>query len=139
MTLTPGFELIARREVLVSHGRPVCGPRWLRDLGDELRPVGVVLTHTHSGPDTICRIEHGGLSGAILVGDQRGIDGLSILRIIRSIDVDLPCWLVAERTTPRTLQTALSLGARSVITYPVEVRELTLALSKVLMDPNPEN
>ena len=93
------------------------------------------MCRAHSGPDTIRRVEEGGLTAAILVEDQRQIDGLSLLRIIRSFDLTLPCWLVTENATRRTLEVALALRAISVLTHPVDLTELTRELERLSSDP----
>lgn len=107
---------------------------WVCGVDDLLRPAGVVVCRAHTGPDTIRRIEQGGLGAAVVCADHARIDGLSLLRIIRSIDMDLPCWLVTKDTTRQTFETALSLRVTSVVTHPDRVSALTLALRKVLMD-----
>lgn len=139
MTNLPTMDSLAPRTVLLSHALPCEGPRWLRDVGDELRPSGFVFCRAHSGPDTIRRIEQGRLAAAILVEDRLQIDGLSLLRIIRSIDMKLPCWLVTEHATRRTLETALSLSVTGVMTQPIDVATLVQALRKLLSDPYREN
>ena len=130
MIMRPQFGDPAR-DVLLAHERvPQWG--WLGSLEDALRPAGYGVCRTHSGADTIERVERGGLAAAVLLGDGQRIEGLSLLRIIRSIDSALPCWLVMETPTRRTMQTAFSLRATSVMSYPVAREDLSLALMKVL-------
>ena len=73
------MDSLAPRTVLLSHALPSEGPRWLRDVGDELRPSGFVFCRAHSGPETIRRVEQGRLAAAILVEDRpyelRDVDG----------------------------------------------------------------
>ena len=126
-------------EVLFSHASLRGGPHWLGKVEAGLRPSGFVVCQTHSGPDTIRRVERGGLSGAVLIADGIQIDGLSILRVIRSIDAELPCWLVTREATRQLLEAALSLHVTSVMTQPVEVDRLTLALKRVLINPARRN
>jgi len=126
-------------EVLVSHGPPLCGPGWLGELSGFLAPAGVVFTRVHTGADAVLRVEQGGLAGAMVIADPVQIDGLSLLRLIRSVDGTLPCWLVIEHTTRRTLQVALSLGVVSVIAQPVRVDELTFAMKRVLIHAGEQN
>ena len=139
MTTLPTMDSLAPRTVLLSHALPSEGPRWLRDVGDELRPSGFVFCRAHSGPETIRRVEQGRLAAAILVEDRRQIDGLSLLRIIRSIDMELPCWLVTEYTTRQMLQAALSLSVTGVVTHPIDVAALAQALRRLLSDPHRTN
>ena len=125
--------------MLFSHGLFCAGSRWLGEVEEGLRPSGLVVCRAHSGPDTIRRVEQGGLGAAVLIADRTQIDGLSILRVIRSIDAELPCWLVTPEATRQLLEAALSLQVTSVLTQPVEVNRLTLALKKVLIDPARRN
>ena len=135
MTNLPNVNLDSPRRVLVSHGLRAEGRRWLREVDDLFRPSGFVVCRAHSGPETIRRVEEGGLAGAVLIEDRPLIDGLSLLRIIRSIDLRLPCWLVTEHATRRTLEAALSLRVVSVMTPPVDVGEFTRAMRTHLSDP----
>ena len=139
LTLTPQSRWPAGREMLLSYDAPAGGLGWLREMVSTLALSGVALTRPHTGPDTIRRVELGGLMVAVLVADTGAIDGLSILRIIRSIDGALPCWLVTQDTTRRALQEALSLRATRIITQPCEGVELARALQKEYMGPNPGN
>ena len=139
MTILPNLDPLTHRTVLLSHAPPSEGPRWLRDFDDELRPAGFVFCRAHSGPDTIRRVEQGRLAAAVLVEDRQQIDGLSLLRIIRSIDLKLPCWLVTEDATRQMLQAALSLSVAGVMTHPIDVAVLAQALRKLLSDPNRTN
>lgn len=72
------------------------------------------------------------MAAAVLVADERDIDGLSLLRIIRGIDEVLPCWLVTEMATRQTLQMALSLRAMSVFVSPFDPGELWFAVRRIV-------
>ncbi len=134
MTNKPGFDQGSPRTVLVSHGRAAIGAGWLCDVEDVFRPSGFVVCRTHSVPDTVERVERGGLAAAVLVEDQPQLDALSLVRIIRSIDVDLPCWLVTENTSRRTLETALSLSVAGVLAPPDNAAVLSRTMIRFLSD-----
>ncbi len=134
MTNTPGSNPTRLREVLLSYSEQQDVARWLGCLEDALAPVGVVICRTHTADDTIRRVERGGLGAAVVCADDPLISGLSVLRVIRSIDTRLPCWLVTKDTTRQTFQTALSLSVTSVITHPSRVGVLTSGLRRVLVD-----
>ncbi len=119
-------------DVLVSFWRTGDEPHWLRAVGQALSPVGLCVLRAQFGEETIRRVEGGGLAAAVVVADQTRSDGISLLRIIRSIDLKLPCWLVVPRTTRQVLEAALALQVTSVMTHPVEVDELALGLTRVL-------
>ena len=134
MTISPSLRPARPRRVLLSYGRQQDVACWVCGVDDLLRPAGVLVCRAHTRPDTIRRIEQGGLGAAVVCADSAPIDGLPVLRIIRSIDVELPCWLVTKEMTRQTYQTALSLSVTSVITHPDRVGDLTLALRRVLVD-----
>ena len=135
MTIVPGLAKTSRREVLLACGLPKSAHRWLCDVDGALEPSGLVVCRAFTRADAVRRVERGGLAAALLIGDRRRIDGLSLLRIIRSIDWKLPCWLVTDDTTRPALEAALSLSATGVMSQPVEVDELVMTLRKVLVDP----
>ena len=126
MTFNAG--LIPKRRILLAFGEQGIGPRWLGGIDAAFEPNGLIVCPTHSGPETIRRVEEGGLSAAVVVEDQRTIDGLSLLRIIRSIDRVLPCWLLTEDTRRTTLETALALQVTSILTSSIGPGELAEAL-----------
>jgi len=136
---TCGFDvtlttpLIPKRRILFAFGEQVVGPRWMGDIDAAFGPTGLVVCPAHSGPETIRRIEEGGLSAAVIVEDQRSIDGLSLLRIIRSIDRVLPCWLLTGDTRRNTLETALALQVTSILTSSIGPGELAATLSRSLL------
>ncbi|MFQ5414685.1 MAG: hypothetical protein ACE5E6_09535 [Phycisphaerae bacterium] len=120
------------REVLVSQRAALDACGWLSDMAGRLRAFDLVVTPARSSRETIERVESGGLAGAVLVGDPVEIDGLSLLRVVRSIDAELPCWLVAAYAGRHTIQTALALRATGVLAQPVDVSALSMALLSVL-------
>ena len=130
MTITPG--IIPKRRILFAFGEQVVGPRWIGDVGAAFEPTGLVVCPARSGPETIRRIEEGGLSAAVVVEDQRAIDGLSLLRIIRSIDHALPCWLLTQDVRRTTLEAALALHVTSVLTSSIEPGQLAATLCQRL-------
>jgi CheY-like chemotaxis protein len=125
--------LIPKRRILFAFGEHVVGPRWMGDIDAAFEPTGLVICPAHSGPETIRRIEEGGLSAAVVLEDQRSIDGLSLLRIIRSIDRVLPCWLLTGDTRRATLETALALHVTSVLTSSIGPGELAATLCRRLL------
>ena len=125
---------LTARTLLLAHSRRAFGPYWLTEAGSALRPSGWEVHRTRTGPETIARVEKGGLSAAVLIADQCDIDGLSLVQIIRSIDTQLPCWLVTASPTRQTLQQALTLRVTSVISQPAEMAGLVIALQRLVMN-----
>jgi len=121
-------------EVLLAHGRGFEVPGWLGEVREVLRPLGLAFFRAYNGAEAIRRVERQDLAAAVLVADRTQIEPLSLMRIIRSIDGDLPCWLVAEDATQQTLKAAMALRVRSVMTHPSAVSEFTQSLKKVLSE-----
>lgn len=132
MTVLPTNSDARRTRLLFVYGQFAGAPRWYDDLDDVFRPVGLELCRAHSGRDAIERVERGGLAGAVLVSDEHEITGLSLLRIIRSIDAVLPCWLVTDAASRQTMETALALRVSSVITRPLGPGDIGLPVRRVL-------
>lgn len=121
-----------QKRILFAFGEQAIGPHWLGDMDAVLSPSGLVVCPARSAPETIRRVEEGGLSAAVVMEDQRAIDGLSLLRIIRSIDRLLPCWLLTEDVRRTTLEAALALHVTSVLTSSIGPSELAAALCRSL-------
>ena len=129
----------APREILLALHPDAEGPEWFEAVRDTLNSSGLTALSFFSGPEAIQRIEAGGLAAAVLFGDLVHIDGLSLLRIIRSIDSILPCWLVTADTSRRTLQTAFELRVAGVVPHPVEPRSFSLRLTRALVGAGPKS
>jgi len=122
--------------VLLAYSRRDFGPPWIGEAGTALGSGEWRVHRTHTGRETIARVEQGGLAAAVLVADQCDIDGMSLVQIIRSIDEQLPCWLVTESPTRQVLQQALTLRVTSVISHPTEFDGLVIALQRLLVKMN---
>lgn len=139
MTNLPNFEPSQKRTVLLSYEHCSTGASWVGGLDEAFRPRGITLCRASSRAAALATVEKGGLAAAILIDDRPRVDGLTLLRLIRSIDVILPCWLVTARATRRTLEAALDLSACGVMETPTDVIELTRTLTKYLDDPRRRN
>jgi len=128
-----------RQEILLAFGLGTESAGSILGVASSLESVRLTVCRTHTGQDTIARVERGGLSAAVVCGDASRIDGLSVLRIIRSIDNVLPCWLVTTRPSRQVLEAALALRVTSVIACPFEEQDLLGALRRVLSDPISDN
>jgi CheY-like chemotaxis protein len=121
-------------EVLVAYQSLPVGPRWLGEMDQAFKPVGMTICRAHTTPAAIARVELGGLAAAVLIADLWEIDGLALLRIIRSIDGHLPCWLITDDPTRSTLEAALALRATCVMNHPPTAGELALVLRRRLLN-----
>lgn len=129
------------RRLLLAQGEPV-RPVWATEAENYFHRAGVVICRVSSGTEAVHQVEQGGLAAAVLVEEAAspaGLDVLSLIRIIRSIDQLLPCWLVTRQTSRRTLEQALDLRVNSIIHYPTGMAELLAALRRVLSDPTQSN
>ena len=119
----------AVRQVLISHGQRSLEGDWVGGITGYLEPRRVNVCRAYTGPEAIGFVERGGIDAAILSTDPPRTDGLGVLRIIRSIDVGLPCVVVTADASKRTLQRALELQAYTVITQPVNLVALTRVMA----------
>ena len=139
MTNLPRIEPSNARTVLLSHSQDGIGSSWVGGLDEALRPCGLTLFRAKTRAAALATVEKGGLSAAILIDDRPRIDGITLLRLIRSIDIVLPCWLVTAKATRRTLEAALNLSVCGVMETPTDVVEFTRTLAKYLDDPRRHN
>lgn len=141
ITLTDGCvdPSCPSREVLLAYGGNAVGVGELHGVEATFRPDGFFVSRVHTVPDTIRRVERGGLAAAVVWAAQGQFDGLSVLRIIRSIDRELPCWLVARHATRQTLEEALLLRVKSVLSCPLEAGGLVGVLRKFFGDHASDN
>ena len=98
---------------------------WVAGITSFLEARSIEVERAHSGRQTIDLVERGGIDAAILSAPRPRADELSLLRIIRSRDAGLPCVVVTTEVCRGTLQQALTLGAYSVVTEPVDLGALT--------------
>ncbi len=108
-------------------------------MDEAFRPCGLTLFRADPRAAALNTVEKGGLAGAILIDDRPRVDGLTLLRLIRSIDMILPCWLVTAKATRRTLEAALNLSVCGVMETPTDVIEFTRTLVRYLDDPRRHN
>jgi len=112
------------RQVLVSH--PGARPEgdWIAGLTRYLEEHEVAVQRAYTGRQAVELVDGGRVDAVVLSGDRPPMEGLSVLRIIRTIRADLPCVMVLTEVSTRSLQQALELGAYSVVRQPVDVLRL---------------
>lgn len=106
--------------LLASGSGDRLSPGWVDGLSGWLEPNGIAVHRASSGRQAIDIVERGQAQIAVVGMDLPRMDGLSVLRIIRSIDQRLPCVLVAGQPSGHVFQQALELEAYSVIAEPVD-------------------
>ncbi len=117
------------RRVLISHADCPDRSGWITGITDYLAPHSVGVRRVFTGREAIDFVERGGIDVAVLSTELPAMDGLNVLRIIRSIDDRLPCVMVTGDASKRTLQRALELQAYSVLTQPVDLLALTRVMA----------
>lgn len=117
--------------LLAIQDGPVIKP-WVWEVQGFLREAGLGICQATSEPDCIRQVERRAVRAALLAADRVAGEELTLLRIIRSIDSELPCWLVLDQAAPRLLRAAFALRARSVVTHPVDVGALTCSVTRVV-------
>lgn len=107
---------------------------WWRGVDDVFRPIGLAPVFAESSAEAIAWVERGGLAAAIVTRDRSRGDGLTLLRIIRSIDGNLPCWLVTNDPSRATLEAAFLLRTTCVLRSPPTPAGLALAARRLLSE-----
>lgn len=118
--------------VLLGHGRAE-SISWELELLTRLDPAGVSVRHAYTTADVVRAVEMRAVHLA-LVSDAPRIDGLSVLRMIRSIDASLPCVLVANGPDRRWLEHALALRADSVFSPPIDLELMCRLVTRLLRE-----
>lgn len=136
MMLNPVNQSSIQGEVLIAYEPATVLAPWIQDVDDRLRPDGLFVRHAHSTSEAVSSIEHRQPRAVVVTSDRKRFDGLSLLRIIRSRNANLPCWLVTEDTNRRLLEIALAMHVVSVLHHPVNSVELSIALKRVLLGPS---
>lgn len=108
---------------------------WIQRLDENLRLEGLSLRHAHTQTEAVAFVERRAPRAVVVSSDRQRIDGLSLLRIIRSLNAQLPCWLITDDANRRMLEVALAMHVISVLHHPVNGEELSIALKRVLLAP----
>lgn len=133
MTIRPGIDILGFRKVMLAQPGLGWDQQWLADIDAAFAPVGLVACRANTGDEAARFVEQGGLSAAVLWAAQQWNDGLNLVRIIRGIDRDLPCWLIGDGASRWALQEALALRVTSVLAHGVDAGELTIVLQRRLI------
>ncbi len=132
MELTGRVDVSCERRACVLFGRPAWrGVPWEDGLLAKLQAGVVHVRHAYSGPEVVRVVETETVDLA-LVADAPRLDGLSVLRMIRSLNGSLPCLLVANGPDRRWLEEALALRAESVFSPPIDVELMWRQVERIL-------
>jgi DNA-binding response OmpR family regulator len=105
-------------------------------LGDYLGKHEVVVEHAEDGPRGLARLAEGGHDLVLLDVMMPGMDGLSVLRRIRS-DSSVPVVMLTARGDEADRVVGLELGADDYVAKPFSARELLARLRAVLRRVQP--
>lgn len=132
MSLDSGNSLGSHRRVMLAQQGLGWDRQWLADVDAAFAPVGLVACRTHGRDETAQCVQQGGLAAAVFWTEREWGDGLTLVRIVRSISLDLPCWLIGDDVSGWALQQAFALRVTSVLARRVEPVELTSMLQRRL-------
>jgi len=132
MTLAPENSGICHRRVMLARPGSSWDRQWLEDVDAAFGSAGLVACRAHGRDETALCVQTGGLAAAVLWTERQWGEGLSLIRIVRSINHDLPCWIVGDDASHWALQEAFSLRVTSVLTHRVGPGELTSTLQRRL-------
>jgi EAL domain-containing protein (putative c-di-GMP-specific phosphodiesterase class I) len=107
-------------------------PAVLRALGRVLKTRGYIVTTTSSGPEAVRLVTETDFDVILSDIAMPEMDGITLLREIRSHDLHVPVILVTGEPTVDTAVQALEYGAMHYLTKPVPVDALEHALDKAI-------
>lgn len=122
------IEVTRPRHVLLVDDDPAV----LRALGRILKTRGYVVTTTSSGPEAVQLVTKTDFDVILSDIAMPEMDGITLLREIRSHDLHVPVILVTGEPTVDTAVQALEYGAMHYLTKPVPVDALEHALDKAI-------
>jgi DNA-binding NtrC family response regulator len=118
------------RGVVLIGGLPGDDPYSL-GLAARLRRSGVLVRRATGRAEVLRAVEAREASTAVL-WDTPEVDGLSLLRMIRTIDGGLPSVLVTAAPDRRWLERALALRAETVFSPPVDLERMGCVITRLL-------
>jgi two-component system OmpR family response regulator len=107
-------------------------------LDDNLRPQGVALVHAGGGQAGLAQLAGGGFDAILLDVMMPGMDGLSVLRILRDAGHRVPVIMLTARGDEADRVVGLELGADDYVGKPFSPRELLARLRAVLRRSQPD-
>jgi EAL domain-containing protein (putative c-di-GMP-specific phosphodiesterase class I) len=122
------LEVTRARHVLLVDDDPAV----LRALGRVLKSRGYVVSTTSSGPEAVQLVTKTDFDVILSDIAMPEMDGITLLREIRSHDLHVPVILVTGEPTVDTAVQALEYGAMHYLTKPVPVEALEAALDKAI-------
>lgn len=100
-------------------------------LCEALEREGTTLHEARSGEEALDLLD-GDVDVVVTDLSMPGMDGLELLRRVKSADPDLPVVIVTARGSERTAVEAMKAGAHDYLTKPFRVDELRLVIERAL-------
>ncbi|HMA95310.1 MAG TPA: EAL domain-containing protein [Polyangiaceae bacterium] len=122
------FEVTKARHLLLVDDDPTV----LRALGRMLRSRGYVVSTAESGSEAVQLVTQNDFDAILSDIAMPEMDGITLLREIRSHDLHVPVILVTGEPTVDTAVQALEYGAMHYLTKPVPVEALEQTLDKAI-------
>jgi two-component system, OmpR family, response regulator len=113
-------------------------PRLAELLASYLAPHGVLLAHVADGPRGLAAVAAGGVDVVILDGMLPGMDGLDVLRRLRSTS-PVPVLMLTARGDEADRVVGLELGADDYLAKPAYPRELLARLRALMRRVGPRS
>jgi two-component system OmpR family response regulator len=107
-------------------------------LDENLKPQGVALVHAGGGQAGMGQLAGGGFDAVLLDVMMPGLDGLSVLRMLRDAGHRVPVIMLTARGDEADRVVGLELGADDYVAKPFSPRELLARLRAVLRRVQPD-
>ncbi|HEY8945100.1 MAG TPA: response regulator transcription factor [Polyangiaceae bacterium] len=124
--MSPSDESHARRVLLVDDDRKFC-----RLLIDYLKPLGYDVVAAHTGPEGVDKALDGDWHAVILDVMLPGMDGLEVLKRIRTAKSNVPVLMLTARGEETDRIVGLEVGADDYLPKTFSTRELLARLRSV--------
>ena len=119
-------------QVLVADALAESSTHWAWELQSLLAKRRIGLARAGTGSEAMHAIRSGRVDLAVLALDRFGFEDLNLLRLIRSLQMETPCVLVADDANRAALQSALALKALSVFRPPIQPPMMAEFLIRIL-------
>ena len=107
---------------------------WMPALGRIVGPRWLHARRVRNGRELLEVVRTGEADAAVLDdGSDWDVDILSLLRMIRQLDQELPVVIVTDHTDRQWLEDALRLAAYSVVVKPLELEELLRQIHGIML------
>lgn len=104
-------------------------PRMVRTIRDILKAKGYAVLSAYTGEDGVEMVKEEKPDCVLMDIKMPGMNGVEALKMIQAIDPGLPVVLMSAYASEEQVEEAGSQGAYSVLTKPIDIRQLLFFLS----------